>query len=84
MNSKTILKKLSSTVLIILAHFFYNNGSAQNLHLNNFDIKDGQVKAMSITKYHAIGAHLYSEKNELLFDSNGYLTEDKLYLDNIQ
>ncbi|MCR9265445.1 MAG: hypothetical protein NXH86_14915 [Flavobacteriaceae bacterium] len=82
MNSKTIVKKVSTAVLIILAHFFHYNGSAQNLHLSNFDIKDGQVKAMSITKYHVIGAHLYSEKNELLFDSNGYLIEDKLYLDN--
>jgi len=82
MNSKTIVKKVSTAVLIILAHFFHYNGSAQNLHLSKFDIKDGQIKAMSITKYHAIGAHLYSEKNELLFDSNGYLTEDKLYLDN--
>lgn len=82
MNSKTIVKKVSTAVLIILAHFFHYNGSAQNLHLSNFDIKDGQVKAMSITKYHVIGAHLYSEKNEFLFDSNGYLIEDKLYLDN--
>lgn len=82
MNSKTIIKKIPSAVLIILAHFFHYHGSAQNLHLSNFDIKGGQVKAMSITKYHAIGAHLYSEKNQLLFNSNGYLTEDKLYLDN--
>ncbi|MBO6830474.1 MAG: hypothetical protein JJ876_13055 [Muricauda sp.] len=82
MNSITNTKRLHPALFIILAHFFHYQGSAQNLHLSNFDIKDAQVTAMSIIKYHAIGAHLYSEKNQLVFNPDGYLTEDKLFLDN--
>ncbi|RYC50835.1 hypothetical protein [Flagellimonas olearia] len=82
MKTDTFSQKISVIFLLPVALLFQYCGFSQKLHLSNYDMSNGQVKEMAIIKYHAIGNHLYSEKNELLFNSEGYLMEDKLYLDN--